>query len=633
MNDVQITQAPRSRAARLRRHTIALARAAQDVLRSDGGLEAAFAILGPIAIDTMGLDRLALWQLQDGNLTCVQVIGNERLPARPGMQRVASQASKVRAGGVRGAKGRILRVNDVGAMANAPARDALQHAGVGAHIDAPLRVDETIWGELRLECVAPRRWHADEAALAGYFADVLSVAIGDDRRHSAEARLQYLELYDSVSGVANRAMFHACVGQLLVRMQRRPRLAAMLFLNVDRFFNVNASIGEAGGDTALALLAERINAATPDDAVIARVESDCFAVLLPRVAGEWEALAQAQQLLDAIAQPLSPTLEVSASIGIAFAGPVAETGAASAEAWLRNADLASKEAKAGGRNRVEVFDPECHVSLVERLRMERALRHALREDRIEVAYQAEYNLVTGEVVGAEALARWRHEDGRLLAAGEFIDVAEASGLIEPIGYRVLAVACVEACRWPPLADGTPRVLRANISARQFAEPRLLDTVTEVLAASGLPPERLCLEITETTLMQTAGASVPTLDALRALGIRLAIDDFGTGYSSLAYLRRFPVDTLKLDKAMIDDLTTDHNARAIVTAVRDLANALSLEVVVEGIELAEQDIVLRELGFTHVQGFFYARPEPADAFAARLRAGSAAVGSPLAAETA
>jgi diguanylate cyclase (GGDEF)-like protein len=511
----------------------------------------------------------------------------------------------------------VLRVHDVAAIEDRPWREALQAEGVGAYIDAQLRIDGVAWGQLLFESVTARRWHADEAALAGYFGDVLSVAQDRERRRSAEARLRYLDLYDSVSGVANRTLFHASIGQLLVRMQQRPRLAALLFLNLDRFFNVNESLGEAGGDDTLAILANRINVATPDDAVLARVESDCFAVLLPRIAGESEALAQAQRLLDAVAEPLSPTLEVSASIGIAFFGPKVDVGVASAEALLRSADLASKEAKAGGRNRVEVFDPGSHLSMVERLRIERALRHAVREDRIEVAYQAEINLHTGEVVGAEALARWRLEDGRLLAAGEFIEVAEASGLIEPIGYRVLERACVEACQWPPLADGTPRLLRANISARQFAQPRLLDVVAGALAASGLPPGRLCLEITETTLMQTASASLATLTALRALGIGLAIDDFGTGYSSLAYLRRFPVNTLKLDKAMIDDLTTDDNALAIVTAVRDLASALSLEVVVEGIEHAAQDVVLRRLGFTHVQGFFYARPEPARDFLARL----------------
>jgi diguanylate cyclase (GGDEF)-like protein len=620
MDDAALPNAPRSRAARLRRHTLALARVAHEVLQSSEGLDAAFAVLAPIAMDTLGLQRLALWQIDGGMLTCVQSLGGPQLPAVPrGQQRAAPQWPMPRGrsrSGMRSPAG-VLRVHDVAAIDDRPWRESLQSEGVGAYIDAQLRIDGVAWAELLLESVSARRWHADEAALAGYFGDVLSVALGRDRRRSAEARLRYLDLYDSVSGVANRTLFHACVGQLLVRMEQRPRLAAVLFLNLDRFFNVNASLGEAGGDSILATLAGRINAVTPDEAVLARVESDCFAVLLPRIAGESAALAQAQRLLDAIAEPLSPTLEVSASIGIAFFGPTVETGVASAEALLRNADLASKVAKSGGRNRVEVFDPDSHLSLVERLRMERALRNAIRDDRIEIAYQAEINLVTGEVVGAEALARWRHEDGRLLAAGEFIDVAEASGLIEPIGYRVLERACVEARNWPPQADGSPRLLRANISARQFAQPPLLDEVAAALAASGLPPGHLCLEITETTLMQTASASLATLDALRALGVRLAIDDFGTGYSSLAYLRRFPVDTLKLDKAMIDELTTDDNALAIVTAVRDLALALSLEVVVEGIEHAEQDVVLRALGFTHAQGFFYARPEPARDFMARL----------------
>ncbi len=614
MRDVKVAAPPRSRAARLRRHTVALARAAHDVLQSRGGLDAAFDALAPIAMETLGLQRLALWQSIGGGLTCVQGLGDARLPAQPGRERVASRASKLRAEGVRGSKDRIRRVDDVGALAEGAARDALRREGVGALIDAPLSVDGESWGELRLESASSRHWHADEAALAGYFADVLAVSIGDDRRRIAEARLQYLELYDSVSGLANRAMFHACVGQLLVRMQRRPRLAALLFLDVDRFYNINEALGEAGGDNALAELAERINLATSDDAVVARVESDCFAVLLPRIDREWQALAQAAQLLEVIAQPLSGGVQISSSIGIAFADHVIP---ASAEQWLRDADLASKEAKLSGRNRVEVFDQARHSSLVARLGIERALRAALDDDRIEVAYQAEFHLLTGEVVGAEALARWRHEDGRLLAAGEFIEVAEASGLIEPIGYRVLRRACIEACRWPPLADGTPRVLRANLSARQFAHAGLLEAVQDALSTSGLAPERLCLEITETTLMQTAAVAQTTLDALRALGVRLAIDDFGTGYSSLAYLRRFPVDTLKLDKAMIDDLASDGHARAIVTAVRDMARALSLEVVVEGIEHVEQDAVLREMGFTQVQGFFYARPEPAQAFAARL----------------
>ncbi len=628
MGEVEGTAITYSRSARLRRQTIALARAARSVLQSNDGLDAAFAVLAPIAIDALSLQRLALWQFDGANtLTCLQCVGDGTLPDPLGMQRCAPhwptrhpRSSRAKQHG--GDEVRLVRVHDNATLLDPAWRDTLQREGVGAHIDAQLRVDDGIWGQLRFDCAQPRHWHVDEAALAGYFSDLLGVAIERSRRREAEARLQYLSLYDSVSGAANRAMFHACLGQLLLRMQRRPRLAALLFIDIDRFFNVNETLGEAGGDTALSTLAERINAATPDDAVLARVESDCFAVLLPRVQREWEASAQAEALLQHLAEPLAQgerKVEISASIGIAFAD--AGSGK-SAEEWLRDADLASKQAKAGGRNRVEVFDADAHRTLVERLEVERALRMALREDRIEVAYQAEFDLESGEVVGAEALARWRLEDDRLLAAGEFIDVAEASGLIEPIGYRVLTRACIEASRWPILASGRGRMVRVNISARQFAHAGLFEAVTAALLASGLSAACLCLEITETTLMQQAGAAQHTLDRLHDLGVALAIDDFGTGYSSLAYLRRFPVHTLKLDKAMIDDLVSDESARAIVIAVRDLAAALSLEVVVEGVEHREQADVLRTLGLAHVQGFYFARPESANAFLSRISSGDA-----------
>ena len=617
MNQIVAIVLPRSRAARLRRHTIALARAARAVLQSSEGLEAAFAVLAPIAMDALSLQRVALWQFDAANgLTCLHALGDEQLPVHLGAQQPAPHwPTRLVRGGKNPEDVRVARVHDNSALIDPVWRETLQREGVVAHMDAQVRLDDAIWGQLRFDSAQPRRWHADEAALAGYFADVMAVAIERERRRTVEARLQYLELYDNVSGVANRAMFHACIGQLLVRMQRRPRLAALLFINIDRFFNVNETLGESGGDSALAELAERINAATPDDAVLARVESDCFAVLLPRIEREWQAAAQADALLEVIARPLTHLVEVSASIGIAFAD---QHGPASAEELLRDADLASKQAKADGRNRVEVFNPENHRSLVERLQIERALRAALRDDRIEVAFQAEFELDSGEVVGAEALARWRHEDGRLVAAGEFIDVAEASGLIEPIGYRVLTRACIEANAWPPRADGSPRVVRVNISARQFAHAGLYEAVDEALKISGLRPPCLCLEITETTLMQRAGASQDTLDRLKELGVALAIDDFGTGYSSLAYLQRFPVQTLKLDKAMIDRIPGDEAARAIVIAVRDMAAALKLEVVVEGIEHQAQADALYQLGFRHVQGFFYARPEPAEAFAKRLR---------------
>ncbi|MEO6137296.1 MAG: bifunctional diguanylate cyclase/phosphodiesterase [Luteimonas sp.] len=629
MGEIQGTAITHSRTVRLRRQTIALARAARAVLQSNDGFDAAFAALAPIAIEALSLQRLALWQFDGANtLTCLHAQGDGSVPISPGAQQCAPHWPTRHTRGSRAKQRggqddvRLVSVHGNAALLDPVWRDTLEREGVGSHIDAQLRVDDSIWGQLRFDCAKPRRWHVDETTLAGYFSDLMGVAIERSRRRDAEARLQYLSLYDSVSGAANRAMFHACLGQLLLRMRRRPRMAALLFIDIDRFFSVNEALGEAGGDTALSTLAERIDAATPDDAVLARVESDCFAVLLPSVQREWEASTQAEILLQRLAEPLAHgehNVEISASIGIAFADAGSGT---TAEEWLRDADLASKQAKAGGRNRVEVFDSDAHRTLVERLEVERALRQALREDRIEVAYQAEFDLESGEVVGAEALARWRLEDGRLLAAGEFIDVAEATGLIEPIGYRVLTRACIEASRWPTLASGRGRMVRVNISARQFAHAGLFEAVTAALQASGLTAACLCLEITETTLMQQAAASRNTLDQLHGLGVALAIDDFGTGYSSLAYLRRFPVHTLKLDKAMIDDLVSDESARAIVIAVRDLAAALSLEVVVEGVEHREQADVLRTLGLAHVQGFYFARPESAPAFFTRISSGDA-----------
>jgi EAL domain-containing protein (putative c-di-GMP-specific phosphodiesterase class I) len=280
--------------------------------------------------------------------------------------------------------------------------------------------------------------------------------------------------------------------------------------------------------------------------------------------------------------------------------------------------MASKQAKELGRNRCEVFDPEQHRGLLDRLRLENGLREAMRNDALVVVYQPELDLADGRVVAAEALLRWRGEDGVLRAAGEFIDVAEASGLIVKIGKWVLRRACMDAMGWPPAADGRECVLAVNLSARQFEQPGLVAMVTDILAETGLPARRLCLEITESTLMSRAQDALDTLHALKALGVSLAVDDFGTGYSSLAYLQRFPVDTLKIDKSLIDGIPGDPHARAIVAAVVGLATALAMEVVVEGVEHVAQEAVLREIGCRRVQGWLYARGESDADFVARLR---------------
>ncbi|GAB1594939.1 putative bifunctional diguanylate cyclase/phosphodiesterase [Lysobacter claricitrinus] len=601
---------PRTRAARLRRHTVALVRAAAEILRSGDSTQWAFATLAPAALDALGLARVSLWERTDGDrLECKSVwppasthVGLGRREATPSAaERMA--AYEQLSGDVPGWAGELAQL------------------GTLALLDVPVVVGGASWGRIVFESATTRPWHADERATARHFADVLGVAIERERRREAEARLEYLQMYDDTSGVANRALFLGTLHQRLRRMHDSGdcRGAALLFIDVDRFHSVNEFFGEAGGNRALATLAVRLNANTPEDATIGRLESDVFGVLLPRPGPEWHVTTRADALLQAIAEPIvqdGRSWEASASIGIAFARAVPSF---SVEEWVRDADMASKAAKQAGRNRVEIYDPDQHQSLMQRLAIERGLREALREDRIEVAYQAEYDLETGEVVGAEALARWRHPDGRLIAAGEFIEVAESTGLIEPIGHHVLQHACRAAAQWPRRPDGSTRTVRVNLSARQFAGDGLRREVERALADGGLDPGSLCLEITETTVMAKAEEALDHLRQLKALGVCLAIDDFGTGYSSLSYLKRFPVDALKLDKTMVDDVESDETVRVILQAIQTLAGSLGLDVVVEGVESEIQKSTLQRMGIRRVQGFLLARPESGVEFMQRIAA--------------
>jgi diguanylate cyclase (GGDEF)-like protein len=610
------------RDARLRRHSFALRELAQRLWQSGDGLQTALSAITETAAIVLLVDRVNVWQFDAaGGLRCVHSYERERnLHNPPGFDAqlplgtlASSQAlSRVR----------VVPSFDPQseAVSGDPLATYLYLHGIRSLIDAPVRVGAELYGVICHELMdSAREWRRDEIAFAGNMGDFVALALEAERRRRAEARLEFLELHDPVTGLANRPLFHVAMKDLLHRQRKRPRLAALLFVSVDRFTSVNESVGETGGDAALIELGDRINAATPDEAIIARVESDCFTVLLPRIAQEWQAVQIAESILEALVVPLrigQRDITVSASIGIAFnQGDVATTS----DILLRDADLASKQAKQLGRNRCEIFDPEQHRGLLDRLQIEYGLREALRNDDLVVVYQPEFDLKDGRVVAAEALLRWRQADGSLRTAGGFIDVAETSGQIVKIGRWVLQRACNDATRWPLLPDGRACTLAVNLSARQFEQPGLVAMVTEVLRESGLAPQRLCLEITETTLMTRAQSALDTLHALKALGVSLAIDDFGTGYSSLAYLQRFPVDTLKIDKSLIDSLPEDPHAHAIVWAVVGLAGALEMEVVVEGVEHLAQEHALRTMGCRRVQGWLYAHGEPDDVFVARLGA--------------
>lgn len=624
MSSTKIAVAGQGRDARMRRHTRALMQLAQRLWKSGDGLQNALTAITETAAHVLDVERVNVWQFEaDGSLRCVHSFqrgANAHNP--PGFAEQLAIGATAYAQAL--PKTRVICATDVDTSQSTAGSAALaaylRRHHIQSLIDAPVRVGNELYGVICHEHVgAIREWRRDEIAFAGDMGDFVALALEVERRRRAEARLEYLELHDPITGLANRSLLHGAMQDLLRRQRMRPRLAALLFVSVDRFYSVNERVGETGGDAALAELGERINAVTPDEAVVARVESDCFAVLLPRLEQEWQATRQAEDILAALTAPLridELDFTVSASIGIAFNHGQTVT---TSDILLRDADLASKQATQLGRNRCEVFDPEHHRGLLDRVRTEHSLRDALRNNELVVVYQPEIDLNDGGVVAAEALLRWRDGKGILRTAGDFIDVAESSGLIVSIGRWVLQQACNDAKAWPLGPDGRARILAVNLSARQFEQPGLVDMVTAVLRETGFEPQHLCLEITETTLMSRAQSALDTLHALKALGVSLAVDDFGTGYSSLAYLMRFPVDVLKIDKSLVDGLPDDPHAHAIVTAVLGLAQAMGLEVVVEGVEQLAQETALRAMGCRRAQGWLYARGEPNAEFVARLRA--------------
>jgi diguanylate cyclase (GGDEF)-like protein/PAS domain S-box-containing protein len=438
-------------------------------------------------------------------------------------------------------------------------------------------------------------------------------AVGRDvtERRRMEAELAHQATHDSLTGLPNRALLLDHLELALARSHRDHTMVALLFLDLDRFKQVNDSLGHRVGDELLVEVAARISDVLRPADTVARLGGDEFLVLCEDVDDEHHAVAIAQRITAAIsAKPITvegTELLASASIGIALS-----TGDdAHPEALLRDADAAMYRAKDLGRARLELFDESMRRRSAHRLELADQLAHGIEHGHITVHYQPAIDLSTGAVTAVEALARWEHPERGVLGPSEFIELAEDTGLVVGLGLTVLRHACEEAQRWEHrLGPGAPSV-HVNLSARQLSASNLPLLVQGVLERTGLRPHRLCLEITESTLMEDAAVAIDTLWSLKALGVSLAIDDFGTGYSSLSYLRRFPVDVLKVDQSFIDGLGPDPEDSAIVAAVIGLAQTLDLEAIAEGVETPQQVERLRVLGCTAAQGYHFARPVPVD----------------------
>ena len=429
-------------------------------------------------------------------------------------------------------------------------------------------------------------------------------------RRALEDELARRAFHDPLTGLANRALFVDRVGHALCRAERLADAVAVLFLDLDDFKLVNDGLGHPAGDELLVAVAERLAHTTRSGDTVARFGGDEFAILVE--SGPMPATARdvADRVAQALAAPFQigpDVVSLQASVGVALGQAPDDTP----ETLLRDADLAMYLAKQNGKGRFEMFRPAMHDEAVERLALTADLRRAIDGGELETFYQPIISVDGARVVGAEALVRWHHAQRGLVPPFEFIGVAESTGLIVPLGKRVLAEACRQTAQWRRtgvVGDGFH--ISVNLSPRQLQDPSLVDDVTQILKDSGLPAGALVLEITENAVMHDFDQSLTRLGALKGLGLRLALDDFGTGYSSLNRLGRLPVDVVKIDKSFVDQLTEDGEGAALVRSVIDVTHALGLTSVAEGVERPEQLTALAALGCDHVQGYLFARPMPA-----------------------
>lgn len=452
-----------------------------------------------------------------------------------------------------------------------------------------------------------RRLAGGRTLATGYLVDI-------SERKLIDERMVHLACHDDLTGLDNRTYFLERVASATAAaregVQTEQAKPAVLLVDLDNFKTVNDSIGHGGGDQLLILVAQRLRHAVREHDYVARLGGDEFAVLLRRVQDVREAAGIAKRIVQVMEPPFTingHAFSVSASVGVALQH-THEDG----QELLRNADLAMYQAKRQGRGRFALFEPQLHAALLQRVTLEEELRHTLQTQHgLVLHYQPIVELATGRLIGAEALVRWQHPQRGLLSPGSFIPLAEESGLIVPLGCWVLKLACREAAGWQYSAE-KPFTITVNVSTRQVQDPSLVNAVCQALSDSGLPASALVLEITESVFMHSHSLMLQRLQEIKALGVSIAMDDFGTGFSSLAYLQRFPIDVLKIDKSFVGPVTQGSREAALVQAVVALAEALGLRCIGEGIERTAQQQVLQQLGCRFGQGFLFAKPMPAQA---------------------
>ena len=434
-------------------------------------------------------------------------------------------------------------------------------------------------------------------------------------RKLAEERLHHLAYYDALTGLPNRTLLTKLVDQALTVAQRNQATGCVLFIDLNRFKLINDTLGRRIGDVLLKQVSERFRAALREQDLVARLSGDEFAVGLFEIHQHFEASTVAQKLQASLNEPFlieGHDLRVGASIGIS----VYPQDGDDAESLLRLADIAMARAKQGEDDSIAFYSNDMNQGMQERMRIESGLRAALANGELLLHYQPKFDIASGRIIGAEALVRWQHPERGLVPPADFIPLAEATGLVVQVGEWVLETACAQAAAWQR-AGLPPLRLAVNVSAREFTSA-LPARVTQTLKHYHLDPAWLELEITESTLMHNIERVIGIMDRITALGVALSLDDFGTGYSSLSYLKRFPIDTLKIDRSFTMGLPDDSNDCAIASTIISIGQQLKHKVIAEGVETPEQLAFLRETGCDEVQGYLFSAPLTAEAFEAALR---------------
>ena len=605
---------------RFTRALVALTRA---IWHPDCSFDSALALICEIAADALRVERVNVWHYDRGaqRLRCIHDFSARERAHAGGdtLESLSLEGDDYVAGfeHVRAIDAADVRLHPSTASSLSELRTYLERHGIHALLDAPVRVEGEMIGVICHESTdGPRLWSHDEITFAGSMGDFVAMAFEIVRRRRAEKEVQHLLLHDATTGLPNRDYLVELLRQRLAAPRAPGDVLAVVHVRVDASGGVALPDDAPTADDVMGQVALRLRQFSSNQVHLARVRADGFAFVLEGSTAQRNAVRLAERCIAAVRglQWDLKDLLPGATAGIAYAEDAADRGA---RLLMRQAESAADRAREHDKFGYQVFDLEHHDALLNRLRLERALRDAPANGEFELHYQPEYDTTTQTWVAAEALLRWRHQ-GRLLAAAEFIEVLESSGQILSLGRWVLHRACTDASQWSGSANQVAPTVRVNVSARQFEDAALAADVGDALAASGLAPERLCLELTETTLMRNIDHALGVLRQLKGFGVQVALDDFGTGYGSLVYLKRLPVDVIKIDRSFVDGLPGTTADTAIVKAVFGLAESMGLEVVAEGVERTDQQLALQAIGVRRMQGWLFAKAMDQTSLCALLR---------------